>query len=304
MILSKGDSRHPKLPPERFYFAVLDRSMLPRTRLRQDETKLGYLFEDVLPCPIESIAASFAPIDAKRVLACGIDHEVLAQEDLEGAWTLGPASLPDAIVSEVGESHAPSALAQLNVLTGDFEPRMLRAARRRKTAWLVGAALIATALGVVGLESRMAGLRDRLSSIEAHETLLLDAALGKPAPGVGNAQRRAALIGEQRQLARTRGAKAASTLGHEVDVAARLAALLHAWPTDLLKTEIDSLGIDARGIEIRGNAESAAEQQSLVDALGTQPGLEAEPPRFRVSADGKVEFEIGWIDPKSSGGSR
>ena len=50
--------------------------------------------------------------------------------------------------------------------------------------------------------------------------------------------------------------------------------------------------------------ESAAEQQSLVDALGTQPGLEAEPPRFRVSADGKVEFEIGWIDPKNSGGSR
>lgn len=304
MTFSKGVTRHRTLSPERFYFALLDVSMLPRTRFSQDETKLGYLFEDVLPCPIESVAASFVPIDAKRVLACGIERDAFAQEDLEGAWTLGPASLPDAIVSEIGESNAESALAQLNVLIGEFEPKSLRQTRRRKTAWLVGAALIATALEIVGLESRMASLRDRLASIEAHETLLLDAALGKAAPGVGNAQRRAALIGEQRQLARTRGAKAAATQGYEVDVAARLASLLRAWPTDLLKIEIDSLAVDARGIEIRGSAKSAAEQQSLVEALGTQPGLEAEPPRFRASADGKVEFEIGWIDPKSSGGAR
>ena len=53
--------QHLQLPAESFYWAILETGSLPRPK-HPTTVQLGYLFENVLPVPIEEIQATYRPI--------------------------------------------------------------------------------------------------------------------------------------------------------------------------------------------------------------------------------------------------
>ena len=113
---SAEQGRHVRWPVRRFYWAVLDGSVLPsvsrdgRGRLTQ---RLGYLFEGMLPgVSIEQMHAVYRPLPGpgRRYLACGVPHSVLEQGVGEEVLTLTPASLPG-FVNEQLDVDQPAATA-------------------------------------------------------------------------------------------------------------------------------------------------------------------------------------------------
>src|SRR4051812_38964886 len=99
------------LPPERFFWAVLDASVLPR-RITDPKRQLGYLFEGVLPISIESVQAVYARIHGTRqFVGCGIERknlQVVLGEQPKDLVHFGPESLPNFVLEQVqGDAIAP-----------------------------------------------------------------------------------------------------------------------------------------------------------------------------------------------------
>src|SRR5690606_28215298 len=87
------------LPPERFYWAVLDEPC-PRRLTARHRARLGYSFESVLPAPIEAVHATYLSA-GDRTIACAIDRDNLEQVRADGALSLHPAAAPDFISDKV-----------------------------------------------------------------------------------------------------------------------------------------------------------------------------------------------------------
>ncbi|MBL9118534.1 MAG: hypothetical protein JNL80_01310 [Phycisphaerae bacterium] len=117
---------HVTLPAERLYWAVLDPRPLGRSRIADSE--MGFLFEDSLPVPIETVHARFARLADGRAIACGIDREALERLDRARLLSVTPDRIPEPVRELVGESAALDA-ADFNLLVGAYEPVAVRSVR-------------------------------------------------------------------------------------------------------------------------------------------------------------------------------
>ncbi|MFG0243490.1 MAG: hypothetical protein ACF8R9_11960 [Phycisphaerales bacterium JB054] len=254
-----------RLPPERFYWAVLD---APAARDRR--TALGYLFETVLPVPVERVHAVYLPISDGRFLACGMDREQLAAHD--GALVLGPKAMPEFLDGAVDP-------VTINLLVESFEPRAVRRARRR-VAFIACAAILACALAVGWGELRRASRWHEISESFAQATAgvydrVLPASTGAVPPA-------ARLTAELRTLDRTRTDAPA---GSPREIAPTLAAVLASWPPGLpASTESLSAAPGAITLTVRLPDEASAER--LERELKPPPGWRVSQPTVQREREG------------------
>ncbi len=255
-----------RLPPERLYWAVLD-APAARDRL----TALGYLFESVLPVPVERVHAVYLPLSDGRFLACGMDREQLAAHD-DGALVLGPETMPQFLDGAVDP-------VTINLLVGASEPGAIRRARRRVT-FMACAAILVCALAVGWGQLRRASRWHEISESFAQATAgvydrVLPASTGSVPPA-------ARLIAELRTLDRTRTDAPA---GSPREIAPTLAAVLASWPPGLpASTESLTAAAGAITLTVRLPDESSAER--LERELKPPPGWRVSQPTVQRERDG------------------
>ncbi|MFG0317811.1 MAG: hypothetical protein ACF8XB_11095 [Planctomycetota bacterium JB042] len=280
----RGDVRR---PAEEFYFAVLDATGLPRGG-RPRRVALDALFEASLPIPVDDVKAIYRPLEGERVLACAIDREALVERTRErpDVVSFGPAEWPDFLepLVEAGDDAR-----DLNLLVDDVEPEAIRAHRRRQVNGAVGAGLLAAGLVVVGIERRIAELDRRRAEADAVVSASLDRAFGPAAPGVQDAQRRAALVGELRRL---KGAERIANAGGDADGEAPgavevLVRLLSAWPPGL-EVHVEALNVTGDALTVRAlcpDPETADAFARALDDVAGLSGWRRDPPRFHRGRD-------------------
>lgn len=257
-----------RLPPESFYWALLDVTCLPR-RARSRGVELGYLFESFLPVAIEDVHAVYEPVDDGRMLACGLAMHRVAELSASGPMRLGPTCVPE-FLSMNGE------VSGINLLQGRFEPSALRRQRARITAFCCAAAFACGAAIIVGQFRRMASFDDRVRVFAGATAIVYDQVLPGDARTLPPAAR---LTAELRTLDRTRAAPLAAG---PVDITPTLASLLASWPAGLQsRTETLSVGPDGISLTVRLPDASAAQrfERELTVPQGwrlTQPSVQAE----------------------------
>ncbi len=269
--------REASVPPERLYWAVLDASSLPRQPFASRalwNRRLGYLFEAVLPVPIESVHAVFVPLGGGTVLACGMERASL-REVAEGAISLRPESLPPFVPPTADASS-------LNLLTREFEPPAIRRARACTTLVTAASLVLCSLLLVVGFANRtrawnaLAFDAERAEH-EAYASVLGDATgqSGQPAP--------LRLVSELRQLRRTRAEP--SRESRPTDVAPDLASLLAAWPRDL-RARTETLSVTAAGATLTVWLPGQPEAERLIESMRAAEGWSLAQPSLSRSSEG------------------
>ena len=275
-----------RLPSESFYWAVLDTSALPARTPRhpaRHPARLGYLFEAVLPVPIERVQASYLPMPGRRVLACGMDTDQLAELATpgvltpsvltRGVLTLGPASVP----AFLGEAPDP---AHINLLHTHFEPAEIRRARRRFVGVCAAAVLACAALILTG-QLRRASLHNLHARASTDATASLYAQVLPPS--TSTLPPAARLTAELRSLDRTHGTHPAERGPREV--APTLAALLASWPSDLQVTT-ESLSVSDTSITLTARLPDTAAAERFERELRPPDGWRLAQPEVRAERDG------------------
>lgn len=286
---ANGDLR---LPPERFFWAVLDTSSAPRARGARRREQLGYMFESVVPVPLEQLHVEFTTLGPDRVLVCGARRLVLEGTDPD-IVTLGPASLPDWI-SEEGADVDPH---RINLLTGPFEPAPVRRARTR---WVTQcAAVLVVAASVVWL-----GTHRRANAADAarrEATRLVDAAYTEalgPSPAGGQPPA-ARLTAELRRLRQTREPGAA--VADPIDAAPLLAGVLARWPEGV-EAQTEQITVSSSSVRFVVRLADTASAERLTDAL-TGDGrwrTVGEQSVERTSEGVRVRVSLEPVEPPTS----
>lgn len=282
-----------RLPANRFFWGVLDTSALPATPpgSKRRVTQLGYLFENVLPVPVESVHVAYLSIGDQRVLACGMETAALSDLRSEGCTTLGPDSLPGLpSFTEIDVDPA-----SINLLHGEFQSPGVRRARRR---WGVHAAI--TVALVIG--SALIGVERRVHAAKQHEFNARAARRGVYhevlAPAGPNAQPdEARFLSEVRTLHKTRTEP--EQADHLEDVTSMFAALLERWPSDL-RTQTSALNVNAASITLTTTIPDNEQAQQLISALGEFDGWRVAQDSVSPTREG-VQLRRAWT--REAGGS-
>lgn len=264
---ARRDQPHVTVPAERLYWAVLDPR--PLGRLRIADAERGYLFEDALPLPIESVHASYRRLVDGRVVACGIERERMQAFDRHNLKLLSvtPDRIPEPVVAAVGGGDVIP--ADFNLLVGPYEPIPVARLRRRAVlvaATLAVASLVLVAIGVV----RRGGAIDRATAtVEGHRSEILRVAYpDRSVEGtVSSIPPELRLLGEVRRLASTRS----SELPEIPDAAPGLAAIVAAWPEGI-DARCDAITVNERGASLRGIVKDNGAVIRLEDAYRNVPG--------------------------------
>ncbi len=103
-------------------------------------------FQALIPVDLASLHVAYVPAGTTTVLACGVDH-TLAQS----ASTSGLSLAPEAIPAELGKFPQP---AELELLGGDCEPRMIARARTRLVGTIAASIALTGVVVALGLERR------------------------------------------------------------------------------------------------------------------------------------------------------
>lgn len=261
-----------RLPPERLYWGVLDPSSLPRGSAGR-RRGLGYLFESVLPVPIETLHAVYLVLDDGRVLACGMDRGALAEH--EGALILGPESIPAC----VGATECVEAAA-INLLLGEFEPRAVHMARRG-TVLLIACTVLGCGLAVLAGQVRRASRWQQIARTAAETTTALYNQILPPSKSALPPAAR--LTAELRSLDRTRSGTPAADGPREITPT--LATLLASWPADL-HARTDSLTAAAGSITLTVRLPEQADAERLERELRPPPGWRMGQPNVQRDREG------------------
>jgi len=258
---------HLRWPADRLYWAVLDTTGLPPARSRRArERQLGYVLERFIPLPLERVYAAYRRLDDHRVLACAAERDLLADLDPD-AVTLTPESIPSFIEEPVDPDS-------FNLLTGQFEPRIVKAARARWRFELAAAVLLVALIGTLGLVRRADWHGRRAADAAIVIGDLYDRVLD-PGPSVLPASLR--LTTELRRLSQTRTSPAAATMPR--DAGAALGAVLSLWPADL-EARTESIVVAESQITITSILDTNEQVQALADLLGRAEGWTIAQPTF------------------------
>ena len=281
--MTSGDERSLRWPRERFYWGVLDASILPR---RPDAERLGYLFEPLIPQPFDELQAVYHPLPNRRYIACAITRAALA--DLApAAVTLAPDALPDFVGDEIKARVDP---ARLNVLTGEFTPPAVRRARARLRMTASAVALLACGIAGLGFERRASAAQARSEALALWIEDVQRQVLG-PQAALSPLPLPLQLEAELRGLRRSRSEPEAVAL--PPDAAHDLVALLSRWPKEL-EVETDSVHVTDRSLHVQARFSESGDAQKLADALVDLPGWRLAQPSIQALEDGvraTIEFQ-------------
>ncbi len=271
--------RHVRWPAERFYWALLDGSRLPRWGKRRSQ--LGYLFERFLPgLPIEGVQAVYRalPNARNRFLACGAPADKLREELDNRAVTLTPQALPAFV-------HEPFDPAALNLLTGAFLPEFVRRLRSRAT-FLAAAVVIGCCLLLfVGLERRRVAVEAHTTGVLAAQTTIIERALGPGAPGASTQPPQVRLVAALRQLEQTRREDPAAA--GVLDCSVVMSEFLKLWPA-ALHVSTESIVVAPDSVNVRAIVATMGDAQLLSDALGGLSGWRLLQPQSESRKDDVV----------------
>lgn len=280
MNASATSSRHLTWPAQRFYWALLDASVIPRTIINRapDSEQLGYLFESALPVSIDCVHAVYIPLGGKRFLACGVEHDRLSAHIAPETLTLNPDSIPPQIARE----HDIEATS-INLLTGPHEPRAVRRQRGRfiiETGALAALLLLALVLGV---ERRIQSLDGASALIEGDKVAIYERLYDHASASVQPPSVR--LLAELRQLQRTRAGSITAADFDQPHAAFTLASLLANWP-DEHQIRTESISVTPTSITLVGLLPSAPEAQAFISAFAPPQQWEAGQPQISSVSGG------------------
>lgn len=276
-------SRHLVWPACRFYWALLDASVLPKRPMRRhpDSRALSYLFESQLPVSIDRVHAVYLPAEGSRYLACGLEEERLSENaDLSDALTLRP----DAIPVEIAPECAVDAVS-INLLTGSHEPAPVRRERRRLLIELAAAILLNLLAVVLGAERRIDALDQSAAKLAASRQAVFDELYPARSTAPSSQPESLRLLAELRQLESTRGGVAPATDLEESPSGRTLAALLTRWPAGQpMMTE--SISVTPEAVTIVGVLPTASAAQDFVAAFELPSEWEARQSQISAIAGG------------------
>jgi len=242
---------HKRLAPEHFYWGVLEKGSLARGTFG-GTIDPGFLFESVLPVPIESVHAVYSSVGSGRLLACAMDRDVLRAHTDPDVVAITPASLPPFLL----ERGVDIDLDTLQLLTCEFEPLVMRRARRRAVVLVIAAIQVCALLVGLGQLRRAEALR-RTAAV--HELATAELYAKVLSPGHGDLPAPARLLAELRSLERTR--TTGPELRRPVEVAPLLAHVLASWPAGLhLTTDSVSASSELITLAVRLEDEPGAEE--------------------------------------------
>lgn len=280
---------HPRLSPERFYWAVLsplqDLPVVTARTLGTPMTRavLGEAFAAHLPVELATVAPAYTMLADGSVLACALPAAALGEPNLASAITVAPSALPEWLTQDADPET-------LNVLTGAFEPRSVLAARRQRSLAVTGLAALLALGCIVGFERRAAHARGaEQSSLAALDELVRS----NPAQELGIQpdqpahERSVALDRELSRLRATRNSQASLGLA---DAADPLASVLAAWPRGI-KAQVQSLSAAPSQLSLSALLPTLPEAEKLASALGSAPGWAPAQPQITTSGKG-VQMQL------------
>lgn len=287
--------RHLQWPAERFYWAVLDASVLParaRSGSGRSAQRLGYLFENVVPgVPIEEVHSVYRRLKGRqrRFVACGVPGTVLEGVDPDTV-TLRPRSLPSFIQEDLDP-------ACLNVLTGPYVPGAVRRLRRRWRAHVGVMLVVGVAALLVGAERRVQAVQKQHDDVIAARTLVLEQVLGPRTRATGSSQPpELRLTAELRRLEQTRNPDVA--IAQVASGSSILSELLSRWPGDV-HARTESIVVAPTSITVRASVDTMAEAQRFADAFVGLRGWRLRQPRSesrRGHVDVTLRFERDGLE--------
>lgn len=266
--------QHRQLPPTEFYWHVLELDGIPiRSGRLARNAQLEFLFESALPIPIEEIHAVYAkvplgPGDKPRYVACGMRRSDL--ESRIAAWnrtaplSLTPFELPNFIREKLGDAADRMSTQSLNLLEREYEPKIVRRARRRIVLQLAAALICLSVLLLVGLERRTAHALAQVISAEQARGGILQQVLGRAAIVSGGLPPELELLAELRTLRSTRHQPSVNLTPD--DCTKFLADLLAHWPSDL-HVQTESVVLTPNQLTIRAAVPASNDVQRLVNSL-------------------------------------
>lgn len=281
--------RHPRLPADRFFWAVLTPD-LPADALRRPDAAmtravLDEAFAPHLPMDVAGVAAAYTPLARGAVLACALPASTLEDPALAGALTLAPATLPDWLEQEAD----PEAM---NVLTGPHEPRAVTLARRRRSSVLAAAVAVLAAGVGIGLERRAAAARaDHADAVAALTGMM--APTPEADPGLAS-------LALDRELARLRATRSKQASLGLADASGPMAALLAHWPRDV-KAQAQTVSAAPSQLTVSALLPAHADAEKLSAALAGTAGWEAGQPQISASGRG-VQVQL-TLKPSTKGGT-
>lgn len=235
---------------------------------------IRFRFERYLPLPVERVHVASAALPDGSTLVIGIEPERLRAHLAERGdvdpqtWELVPDGLPPHLTTLPGGELS---TRRLNLLHGEFEPAPHRTLRRR-TALVVQVALgLMAILMIVGFERRY----HAADTYAAVQRQMVDEALAAVVPTDGAGVRPdLQLTMEVRRLEQA----ARDPATHSTDIAHLLQGLWRIWPHDL-RAQVETLGVNAERMVIRGRVASLVDAERLASACSR---LEIPPERFRA----------------------
>jgi hypothetical protein len=288
--MTRPTPRRLQWPAERFYWAVLDASVLParaRSGAGRSAKRLGYLFENVVPgVPIEDVHSVYRRLKGRqrRFVACGVPCTVLEGVDPD-AVTLRPRSLPSFIPEDLDP-------ACLNVLTGPYLPGAVRRLRRRWRAHVGVMLVVCVGALLVGAERRVQAVQKQHDDVIAARALVLQQVLGPQAPATGSSQPpELRLTAELRRLEQTRNPGVA--IAQAANGSSILSELLSRWPGDV-HARTESIVVAPTSITVRATVDTMADAQRFADAFVGLRGWRLRQPRSesrRGHVDVTLRFE-------------
>ena len=259
-------SRHVlEIPAGDLYWAVLDTSPLagtPLLAIRPGERRrrLGYLFENVLPIPVDELYVVYRDLADGHVLACGVERGRLGELRDAGAAAVIPESVPDEL--EINEVES----ADLNLLTGPFRSHAESRKGQATVRLSAAAVLVVAMLLTVGFERRTAQLRSVEHQYRSATMSIYDQVLGD-ADGATTQPPAVRLISELRRLRRSRTPAGAAT-GDSVHASAAsdMATLLEAWPNGV-DCRVGRLRVAESRVQLSAITTNQDEADALLTAL-------------------------------------
>lgn len=264
-----------QIEPEELYWAMLDTTSIAKRPIAgHSREQLGYLFERLLPLPIEDVQAAYVNAGSRCVVACAMERHLLEEMDLSNELSLTPKALPHWMNTTVDPNR-------LNLLTGRYVPVAVRRRRSQLRLELAAALLLAAGAVLLGAERRIIHARHAAIDAEQSLSLLYEAALGPAEFGAQPAALR--LTGELRRLRQTRGVDMPAA--GPPSAASALAAILAEWPRGGLEVRAEAVTVTETVITIVANLADNEKAEQFSEHFRDVEGWSLQQPQVRVNSE-------------------
>ena len=287
------ENRQLILPAEELYWCVVDSRSLPRrVRSARDiepsKQALDALFEEDLPCAFEAVHAVYAATAGGQVVGCAAPRETLEAAAADRCL----AVFPDRVPADIGASSAGDP-REMNLMTGPFEPPIVR---RRRTQLITASVLcwaLAVAVLFIGTQRRIAEGRTLVEKLNTRSEALMRSVVGEQASASGQPVF-ALFQSEWNQARRSTGQQEPDAA--PADVTEVFASLAAVWPDEPAR-RVRRLEVLPDRIVISAATDDAPAAAAFASAFrdldGWTPGL---PSVTSTEAESLLSLELRPVD--------